>query len=55
MKKILKKLFKIIHIHIWHNNMNEGLYAEGFNSFYRCRCGAIKSEYMAIAEQIIED
>lgn len=54
MKKLLKKIFKIIHIHIWYNNMTEGLYAEGFNSFYRCRCGAIKSIYMGGTEEIKE-
>ena len=50
----MKKLIKKIHIHIWHNEMCEGLYAEGWDYFFRCRCGAIKRKYMSKNEEIIE-
>lgn len=51
---MLKKIIKLLHIHFWHNEMNTGLYAEGWDEFYRCRCGAIKRKYMNKDEEIIE-
>ena len=48
MKKILRFIFcKLLKIHKYTNEMNEGLYAEGWNEFYRCKlCGRIKTKYM---------
>lgn len=44
MLKIIKKLFK--HKHKWKSAMNESLYAEGWDEFYVCKCGAIKKRHM---------
>ena len=56
MLNILKKIFK--HRHKWRNTMScspfDGLYEEGWDYWYRCKCGAIKRKYMTREEEIIE-
>ena len=52
MLNILKKIFK--HRHIWHNEMSDGLYEEGWDYWHRCRCGAIKRKFMIGEEEILE-
>ncbi len=51
MLKILK-IFK--HRHRWHNELSWGLYEEGWDYWYRCKCGAIKRKYMTREEEILE-
>lgn len=53
MLNILKKIFK--HRHRWHNIMCEGLYLDGWDYCYKCRCGAIKRKYMIGEEEILEN
>lgn len=48
MKKILKFIFcKLLKIHKYKNQMNDGLYADGWSEFYRCElCKRTKKKYM---------
>lgn len=47
-KTMLKFIFcKLLKIHIYDNQMNSGLYAEGWDEFYMCKlCGQVKKTYM---------
>lgn len=55
MKKLLN-LFK--HKHKWKSQMScnpfDGLYAEGWDYYYKCKCGAIKRKYIGKKEEIKE-
>lgn len=56
MLKIIK-IFKKNHKHKWHTldtAINESLFAEGWDYWLECRCGAIKRKYMYKKEEIIE-
>lgn len=46
------KIFK--HRHRWYTELSDGLYADGWDYWYRCRCGAIKRKYMTREEEILE-
>lgn len=48
------KIFKKFHIHRWKNCMSTELYDEGWDYFYKCKCGAIKRKYMNKEEEIEE-
>ena len=48
----IKNIFK--HKHKWKNEMSLGLYEEGWDYFYICKCGAIKRKYMNKKEEIVE-
>ena len=45
---MLKIMFcKLFNIHLWKNCMNQNLYDEGVDEFYRCRlCGKTKIKNM---------
>lgn len=51
MKKLLK-LFK--HKHKWENFLTYSLYYEGWEYYYKCKCGAIKKKYIGKKEEILE-
>lgn len=48
----IKKIFK--HRHRWHNKMSVGLSEDGWDYWYRCKCGAIKRKFMTGKEEILE-
>ena len=52
----IKNLFK--HKHKWKFIMScsslDDLYAEGWDYWYVCKCGAVKRKYMLYDEEIIE-
>lgn len=56
MLKIIRKIFK--HKHKWYSVMNcsafDGLYAEGWDYWFECKCGAIKRKHMNRNEEIIK-